>query len=117
MTDIFTKTGIKILRDTKICPTDYRILIGYLDLMDEINKKIKEIESQIDERSIVDKDIELLKTIPGIGTFTAFLVKSEIDNIGRFTSKEKLKLLCRTYSFYSCKWSQALSRKDYKTGK
>ena len=26
MTDIFTKTGIKILRDTKICPTDHRIL-------------------------------------------------------------------------------------------
>jgi len=90
MSDIFTKTAIKILRDTKICPTDYRILTGYLDLMDEINKKIKDIESQIDERSIVDKDIELLKTIPGIGTFSAFLIKSEIDNIERFTCKEKL---------------------------
>ena len=90
MSDIFTKTGIKILRDTKISPTDYRILTGYLDLMDEIDKKIKEIESQIDKKSIEDSDIELLKTIPGIGTFTAFLVKSEIDNIQRFTSKEKL---------------------------
>jgi len=34
--------------------------------------------------------IELLKSIPGIGTFTAFLVKSEIDDIERFASKEKL---------------------------
>jgi transposase len=90
MSDIFTKTGIKILRDTKICPTDYSILTGYLDLMDEINKKIKDIESQIDKKSIEDSDIELLKTIPGIGTFTAFLIKSEIDDIHRFTSKEKL---------------------------
>jgi transposase len=90
MTDIFTKTGIKILRDTEICPTDHRILTGYLDLMDEIDKKIKDIESQIDKKSIEDKDIELLKTIPGIGTFTAFLIKSEIDDITRFTSKEKL---------------------------
>jgi transposase len=90
MTDIFTKTGIKILQDTKICPTDHKILTGYLDLMDEIDKKIKEIESQIDKKSIEDKDIELLKTIPGIGTFTAFLVKSEIDDIERFSSKEKL---------------------------
>jgi transposase len=65
----------------------------------------------------VDKDIELLETIPGIGTFTAFLIKSEIDDIGRFLSKEKLKLLCRTYSFYSCKWNQASSWKDCKTGK
>ena len=90
MTDIFTKTGIKISRDTKICPTDHRILTGYLDLMDEIDKKIKDIESQIDKKSIEDKDIELLKTIPGIGTFTAFLIKSEIDDIERFSSKEKL---------------------------
>jgi transposase len=90
MTDIFTKTGIKILRDTKICPTDHRILTGYLDLIDEIDKKIKDIESQIDKKSIEDKDIELLKTIPGIGTFTAFLIKSEIDDITRFPSKEKL---------------------------
>jgi transposase len=90
MADIFTKTGIKILRDTKICPTDYRILISYLDLVDEINKKIKDIESQIDKRSTVDHDIELLKTIPGIATFTAFLVKAEIDDISRFSSKEKL---------------------------
>jgi len=117
MSDIFTKTGIKILRDTKISPTDYRILTGYLDLMDEINKKIKDIESQIDKKSIEDSDIELLKTIPGIGSFTAFLVKSEIDNIQRFTSKEKLKLLCRTYPFYSCKWSQASSWPYCKTGK
>jgi len=90
MTDIFTKTGIKILQDTKICPIDHKILAGYLDLISEIDKKIKDIESQIDKKSIEDKDIELLKTIPGIGTFTAFLIKSEIDDIKRFSSKEKL---------------------------
>jgi transposase len=88
--DIFGRTGIKILRDTKICPTDHKIITSYLDLMDEVNKKIKDIESQIDKRSLEDHDIELLKTIPGIGTFTAFLVKSEIDDIERFPSKGKL---------------------------
>ena len=90
ITDIFGKTGKHILRNTEICPTDHKILAGYLDLIDEVNKKIKDIESQIDERSIKDRDIELLKTIPGIGTFTAFLVKSEIDDISRFASKGKL---------------------------
>lgn len=74
--DIFGRTGKKILRDTKICPTDQKIITGYLDLMDEVNKKIKVIESQIDKRAKVDHGIELLKTVPGIGTFTAFLVKS-----------------------------------------
>jgi transposase len=117
MTDIFTKTGIKILRDTKICPIDYRILTGYLDLMDEIDKKIKDIESQIDKKSIEDKDIELLKTIPGIGTFTAFLIKSLNRRYRKIFLQGKTQLLCRTYPFHSFKWSQASSRKDCKTGK
>jgi len=43
--------------------------------MDEIDKKIKDIESQIDKKSIEDKDIELLKTIPGIGTFRCLSYK------------------------------------------
>jgi transposase len=90
LTDIFGRTGKKILRDTKICPIDHKIITGYLDLMDEVNKKVKDLESQINKRSLKDRDIDLLKTIPGIGTFTAFLVKSEIDDIERFASKEKL---------------------------
>jgi len=90
LSDIFGKTGKHILRDTKIGPTDYRILTGYLDLIDEIGKKIKDLESQIDKRSLEDREIKLLRTIPGIGSFTAFLVKSEIDDITRFASKEKL---------------------------
>ncbi|MBN2422916.1 IS110 family transposase [Candidatus Woesearchaeota archaeon] len=90
LSDIFGKAGCQILRDTKISPIDYQILSGYLDLIDEINKKIKDLESKIDKRSLNDKEIELLKTIPGIGTFTAFLIKTEIDDIARFLSKEKL---------------------------
>jgi len=58
--------------------------------MDEIGKKIKDLESQIDKKTSHDKDIELLKTVPSIGSFTAFLVKAEIDDISRFASKEKL---------------------------
>ena len=80
----------KMLLRARISPIDHKIITGYLDLMDEIGKKIKDTQSQIDKRSIEDPDIELLKTIPGIGTFTAFLVKSEIDDISRFASKGKL---------------------------
>jgi len=78
-----------ILKNTKIPEPDYMILTNYLGLIDDINKKIKEIEAQIDKRLIIDKDIELLKTIPGVGSFTAFILKSEIDSIDRFISKEK----------------------------
>jgi len=89
LTDIFGKTGIGILKCTKIPEPDYMILTNYLGLIDDINKKIKELETEIDKRLVLDKDIELLKTIPDVGNFTAFILKSEIDYIDRFISKEK----------------------------
>ena len=87
--DIFCKTGMAALRDIKICQLDYMILTSYIDLIDDINKKIKDIEDEIDKRVAPDKDMELLKTSPGIGRFISFLLKSEIDDIARFISKEK----------------------------
>lgn len=94
LTDIFGKTGMSILKDTKIPEPDYMILTGYLELISDINKKIKDIEAQIDKRIASDKDVELLKTIPGVGNFTAFILKSEIDDIARFSSKEKFTSYC-----------------------
>ena len=90
ISDIFGKTGTFILSNTKIASPDYMILTNYLDLIADINKKIAIIEKEINKRVTPDKDIEILKTIPGIGIFTAFILKSEIDDIARFASKEKL---------------------------
>ena len=89
LSDIFGKTGTGILKDTEIPQPDYMILKNYLDLINDINKKIADIEAEIDRRIAPDKDIEILKTIPGVGKFTAFILKSEIDDIDRFISKEK----------------------------
>lgn len=41
LTDIFGKTGLRILRDTKIPDVDCKILNNYLDLICDINKKIR----------------------------------------------------------------------------
>ncbi len=90
LTDIFGKTGISILKNTKIADIDYKILSQYLTLIEDINVKISIFEKIISNRIALDSDIELLKTIPGIGTFTAFILKSEIDDINRFISKERL---------------------------
>ncbi|NQT67340.1 MAG: transposase [Actinobacteria bacterium] len=59
--DIFCKTGMLVLRDIKIPEPDYMIITNYLDLIDEINKKIKEIEAEIDKRVVCDKDGSYLK--------------------------------------------------------
>jgi transposase len=89
LTDIFGKTGVSILRNTKIPEPDHMIITNYLDLISDINKKIADFEAEIDRRIAPDKDIEILRSIPGVGSFTAFILKSEIDDIARFSSKEK----------------------------
>ncbi len=43
-----------ILREIKIGQPDYMILTNYLDLIDELNEKIKDIEVEIDKRVVSD---------------------------------------------------------------
>ena len=90
VSDIFGKTGTAILKNTKIASVDYEILCQYISLIEDINDKISVLEKMISQRIAKDTDIELLKTIPGVGSLTVFLIKYEIDSIDRFVSKEKL---------------------------
>ena len=69
LTDSFGKTGVKIMKTTKIDEIDYKILMDQLDLISYINEKIKNIEDEISKRALLDDDIKLLKTIPGIFRF------------------------------------------------
>ena len=57
------------MKTTKIDEIDYKILMGQLDLISYINEKIKNIEDEISKRALLDDDIKLLKTIPGIFRF------------------------------------------------
>lgn len=90
LSDIFGKTGLNMLRNIQIPEPDYMILTNYLDLIEDLNKKIKDIEAEINKRVKSSSNIEILKSIPGVGNFTAFILISEIDDIDRFSSKEKL---------------------------
>jgi transposase len=76
VTDIFGKIGTAILKNTTIASIDYRVLCQYLALIEDINSKISVLEKIISDRIAKDPDIEILKTIPGMGTITAFILKS-----------------------------------------
>jgi transposase len=89
ITDIFGSAGIFIFKDKKIPQPDYMLILGYFDLISDINKKMACLEAEIDKRMAPGKDIELLQTITGVDSFTAFILKSEMDDIEKFSSKEK----------------------------
>jgi transposase len=52
--------------------------------------KIKNVEKIIEEKNGKDEDVQLMRTVPGIGLVTAAVVKAEIGDISRFVSAENL---------------------------
>jgi len=93
LTDKFGKTGMKIIRALNLKGNDTSILNGYLDLIEEITKKINDLEKRIKSFVKEDEITLLLKTIPGIGDIIAFLIRYETDDIDRFSSAKKFVLM------------------------
>jgi transposase len=63
---------------------------GFIERIEFLNEKIYASEKIINGNALNDPDILNLRTIPGIDYFSASLIKSEIINIGRFASFNRL---------------------------
>lgn len=64
--------------------TDYKERIGYL------TKKLSEVDERILSTAVNDQDIANLETAPGLGYFSAALIKTEIIDINRFACFDRL---------------------------
>lgn len=81
----FSQKYIILLRKLK----NYKI-DGHLTIIDTMNLEIDKISEKIDLYVNMDKDVELLTTIPGIGKYSALMIFSEIGNIHRFPTSHQL---------------------------
>jgi len=90
LTDKFGKKGKEYMRNIVLTGNDTAIINNYLDLLEEIQNKIKSAESLIRGLCREDEICRLLKTIPGIGDILAVTIRYEIDDIDRFVSSNKL---------------------------
>jgi len=59
-------------------------------LLEEVNNEIKETDEYIETKSQSIKEIEILKTIPGISTYSALVIYAEIADVKRFSNWKKL---------------------------
>jgi transposase len=84
ITDVFTKKGIIWLSSLGKTEID-----GYLRLLETSTSEIGKSGSAIPKDSY-KKEIELLKTMPGIGEITAPVIMSEIVDIKRFQNPRAL---------------------------
>ena len=76
---LFTRKGAEWLRGLGLEPLE-----SYLRLMAPLKEEIQLLSLELRHIAAGDEEIRLLTTIPGVGYYTAVLVKAEIGDITRF---------------------------------
>src|SRR6476620_11345914 len=65
-----------------------------LEMLAELQKRIDALEKQLESLCRGNKDMALLRSIPGLGRVLACVIGSEIDGIGRFETKTRFIGYC-----------------------
>ena len=84
-TPLFTRRGRELLRSLSLEAVDQ-----LLPVMDALDVQIICISGSLRRMSGEDLRAQLLTTIPGVGYYVAMLIVSEIGDVNRFPSAEKL---------------------------
>lgn len=69
---------------------DADLLRQDLELVEELDRRIAQTESWLEELAGADPQVKLLQSLPGIGAFLGLVLRYEIDTIARFPSPQKL---------------------------
>lgn len=88
--NLVTYKGLESINYDHLSASYQEIISGYIKSIRHLTENIRYIETVIEDRAVRDSDIVNLSTIPGLGYFGASLVKSEIIDIDRFNSFDKL---------------------------
>jgi transposase len=89
-TDLFGKAGMAFLHSLSI-PENYKIALeGYLSVLETLRDEIRGVSKRVRQLAEDDQDSRLLMTIPGVGYYSALLIKSEIGDVRRFPSAKQL---------------------------
>lgn len=105
----FNKTSMNNLR-AESC-----LLSILVDNLECTSKQISGLDLEISKGIPADKYAQLLKTIPGIGNYSALAISAEIGEIGRFANEEKISayvgLVPRVFQTGNREWKGHLIRK------
>jgi len=84
-TGLFTRKGVEWLHALNLEPVE-----SYLRVLKPLDDEIRLVSRQLRGVAEEDEDVKLLMTIPGIGYYSALLVKSEIGDVSRFPFGDRL---------------------------
>jgi transposase len=90
VSDLFGVAGRELLAGLAIPEPWATTLATSLELVDDLDTRIDACEQELRAMGADHPDIELLRTIPGIGWVLGYTIASEIGDIRRFSSPKKL---------------------------
>ena len=82
--NIFTKSGKEWLLSLEIPAIEI-----YLSIMEKIDREIRRLDKNLRQEKKFE-EVKLLKSIPGVSTFSALVIIAEIENINRFLDEKKI---------------------------
>lgn len=106
---LLSKSGKMSLEDAQVGEHSAKILKLWRELQEKAEEIERELDAAIKEEAEADEQSRLLQTVPGVGAFTALLVRSEVGDISRFRCSDHLL----SYAGLVPKVSQSAERLRY----
>jgi transposase len=116
--DLFGKQGLEWLRSLQLPTPDQEILQSNLQIVETLTNQIRSMDIQIAEDATSEEKAKLLMTMPGVDYYAAMVLLSEIGDVHRFSSDEKLVswvgLAPQVHQSGETNWTGHISRKGSK---
>ena len=117
-TDLFGKQGLEWLRSLQLPTIDQQILQSSLHVVETLTEQIREMDIQIAKDATSEEKAKLLMTMPGVDYYAAMVLLSEIGDVHRFNSDERLVswvgLAPQTHQSGDSNWTGHITRKGSK---
>jgi len=117
-TDLFGKQGMEWLRNLQLPTPDHQILQSNLQVMETLTAEVRNADIQIAKDATTEEKAKLLMTMPGVDYYAAMVLLSEIGDVHRFSSDEKLVswvgLAPQVHQSGKSQWTGHITRKGSK---
>ncbi len=117
-TDLFGKQGMEWLHSLQLPTPDREILQSSLQVVETLNEQIRSMDIQVAKDATTEEKAKLLMSMPGVDYYAAMVLLSEIGDVHRFSSDEKLVswvgLAPQVHQPGGAQWTGHISRKGSK---